>query len=90
MQEAQAAAAQGNITGDPQAIQYALTVSKMLNELIGSAKCQAAGTRVHNYLLGALRAHQVKVSGGTGWTASNYISGIADTSAAAAASPGTY
>lgn len=89
-QEAQAAAEQGNVTGDPQAVQHALTVSKMLNELIGSTKCRAAGTRVHDYLVGALRTHHVKVSGQTGWTAGNYINGIADTSAAAAASPGIY
>jgi hypothetical protein len=90
IQEAQAAVEQGDSSGDPQAVQHLLTVSKMLNELIGSTKCQVAGIRVHNYLLAALRAHHVKVSGRTGWTASNYIGGIADTAAATAASPGTY
>jgi len=85
--EAQAAAAQGGMTGDPQSIQHALTVSKMLNQLVGSAKCQAAGARVHDYLLEALRGHHVTVSGTTGWTRDTVISGIANTSAAAAASP---
>ena len=88
VEQAQAAAKQYNMTGDPQAIAQSLTVSKMFQELVGSTKCEAEGARIHDYLIGAFRAHHVKVAGDTGWTTSNYINGIANTAAAQSSSPG--
>jgi hypothetical protein len=88
IEQAQAAAKQYNMTGDPQTIARSLTVSRMLQELVGSTKCEAEGARIHDYLIGALSAHHVKVRGDTGWTTSNYIDGIANTAAAQSSSPG--
>lgn len=88
IEQAQAEAKQYNMTGDPQVTARALTDSKMLQELVGSTKCEAEGARIHDYLVDALRAHHVKVTGDTGWTANNYVNGIANTAAAQVSSAG--